>query len=71
MLTVEICDPNLLYLKWDVLQGVGMKNQQTLKCIDIEESRFDDGAKIIVYPCHLLGNQRWILPGDGSWGGCT
>ncbi|WP_328667206.1 RICIN domain-containing protein [Streptomyces sp. NBC_00322] len=36
------------------------------KCLDIENARTTDGARVITYPCTGKPNQQWIARSDGS-----
>lgn len=65
-LVVEKCDSENPGLKWTIENAGGITDKDG-SCIDVPHSNYDDGAGIIVYPCHYGGNQQWTLPGDGAW----
>lgn len=65
-LTVENCDPGNAGLKWTIENGGAIKDKDGT-CVDVSGGSVDDGATIILYPCHYRSNQLWTLPGDGSW----
>ncbi|KAG0275019.1 hypothetical protein BGZ96_003980 [Linnemannia gamsii] len=65
-LVLEKCDSKKPELKWTIKNGGGIQNNVG-SCIDVWRGIFDEGAGIVLYPCHYQGNQQWTLPGDGAW----